>query len=224
MLSQFFTPPILIALASVVQMLAYLLINQTYLRLTMICSTSLYITYYFNVSDSPLWGAIAMSGMTIMTILIGLAALFARNASWSIPAEHKDIYPLFGALQPGDFRKVMRLAERSTLTEPRIVTTQGAAPDRLYYVISGIFFVQKGTVRFDVPGPTFIGEVAYLLDCPSAATTTLPTGTVVLSWSRADLDIQNRKSPRLKLALDALISRDLAHKVSLAVSPDAERG
>ena len=224
MLAQYFTPTVLIALAGGVQMFGYLLINQVYLRLTMICSTTFYILYYFNAAETPLWSAIGISAMTIVTILIGLAALYARNASWSIPEDHRDIYPLFDELQPGDFRKIMRLAKRVTLDEARVVTHEGQAPDNLYFVISGTFSVQKGKARFDVPGPTFIGEVAYLLGTSSAATTTLLAGTEVLIWSRAALHRQDRSAPRRKLALEAIISRDLATKVSLAVSPDAQHG
>jgi hypothetical protein len=57
---------------------------------------------------------------------------------------------------------------------------------------------------------------------PSAATTILPAGTEIVIWSRAVLARNTRTAPRLKLAFDALISRDLAVKVSHAVSPDAE--
>ena len=223
MLAQLLSPSVLIVLAGGVQICGYLLINQTQLRLTMLCSTTLYILYYFNVAETPLWGAIAISSLTLVAILIGLAALYARNASWSVPEEHKDIYPLFDELIPGDFRKVMKLAKRETISETQIVTQEGVAPETLLFVSKGTFAVQKGNVRFDVPGPTFIGEVAYLRNSTSAATTTLPPGTEVVGWDRATLARHTKMSPRLKLAFDALISRDLATKVSLAVSPDAER-
>ncbi|MEM8538488.1 MAG: cyclic nucleotide-binding domain-containing protein [Pseudomonadota bacterium] len=221
-LPQLYSPSILILLAGGVQICGYLLINQTYLRLTMLCSTSLYILYYFNVGDAPLWEAIAISSMTLTTILIGLAALYARNAKWSLPEAHKDIYDLFDTLQPGDFRRVMRSAERKVITSETVVTEEGVPPHDLLYVTKGTFFVTKGNMRFAVPGPTFIGEVAYLRGGPSAATTTLPAGVEVIKWSRQSLAQDTRSSPRLKLALDSLISRDLAMKVSLAVSPDAE--
>lgn len=222
MISQFLSPSVLIFVAGGVQILGYLLINQTYLRLTMLCSTSLYILYYFHAAETPLWGAIIVSSLTIVSILLGLAALYARNATWSVPDAHKDIYPLFDELIPGDFSKVMRIATRETLTEDRVVTQEGKAPGELIFVTKGTFFVQKGKAQFDVPGPTFIGEVSYLRDTPSAATTTLAAGNEVVIWSRADLARHTRAAPRLKLALDALISRDLANKVSLAVSPDAK--
>jgi len=216
-------PATLITLAGTIQVFGYLLINQTYLRLTMLCSTSVYIAYYFHAAETPLWGAITVSSLTLVTILIGLAALYLRNARFSVPEQHQDIYHLFDELQPGDFRKVMRLANRETVGEQRTVTTEGESPDQLIFVTKGTFLVEKGTMHFDVPGPTFIGEVAYLRNGESAATTILPPGVEIVTWSRETLRRQMRTSPRLKLALDALISRDLATKVSLAVSPDAKR-
>lgn len=223
MISDFLPPSTMILMAGAVQMLGYLLINQTYLRLTMLCSTSLYILYYFHAAETPLWGAITVSSLTMVTILIGLAALYARNASFAVREAHKDIYPLFDELLPGDFRKVMQSATRETVKQERVVTRENEDPDDLIFVVSGTFFVEKAGVRFDVPGPTFIGEVAYLRSSKSAATTTLPAGVEIVVWSRATLDRQTRRAPRLKLALKSLISRDLATKVSPAVSPDAVR-
>ena len=157
----------------------------------------------------------------IVANLIGLANLFARNASWAIPKDNADIYPAFAPLQPGDFRALVKRARRYTITEQTTATVQGEQPSNVYFVIDGTFEVHKGTAEFAVYGPTFVGEVAYLLGTPSAATTILPVGVEVLEWSLADLVTRSARQPRFKLALDAVISRDLARKVSLAVSPEA---
>lgn len=223
MFAQLTLPDIFIAMAGTLQVLGYLLINQTYLRLTLLCGTAFYIAYYFTVGDTPLWGAITISSLTICAILIGLTGLYARNARWAIPREHADLYAHFQSLPPGDFRKFVSAAQRYVITEDTEATRQGHVPTQLLYVISGQFSVRKGNNTFDVPGPTFVGEVAYLMDAPSAATTTLPAGTEVLAWSREKLGRASRQSPRFRTALEAVISRDLARKVSLAVSPDAER-
>lgn len=223
MFAQLTLPDVFIALAGTLQVLGYLLINQTYLRLTLLLGTMMYIAYYFTVGDSPLWGAITISSLTICAILIGLAGLYARNAKWAIPREHTDIFSHFPHLPPGDMRKVVKAAQRYVTTQDIVATRQGEVPTHLYYVISGTFSVRKVDRKFEVPGPTFVGEVAYLIDIPSAATTVLPAGTEVLVWPRNTLGRASRKSPRLQTALEAMISRDLARKVSFAVSPDAEQ-
>lgn len=223
MIANFLFSDVFLAAAGSLQILGYLLINQTYLRLTLLCGSAFYVAYYYSVGDAPLWGAIFISAMTMVTILAGLVALSARNARWRLPKEHSDLYPHFQELPPGDFRKLVMAAKRMTLTQETIVTHEGIEPDHLYFVISGSFDVSKGDAHFKVPGPTFVGEVAYLTEGPSSATTTLYAGTQVLAWQRETLRIHSRKSPRFKLALEAVISQDLAKKVSLAVSPDARR-
>ena len=68
-------------------------------------------------------------------------------------------------------------------------------------------------------GPVFVGEVAYLLNANSVATTIVPMGTEIIRWDVATLEKAIRRKPRIKLALDTVISKDLATKVSFSVAP-----
>ena len=221
MIFEILSPSTWVIIAGGLYIIGYLFINQVYLRLSMLGGSMAYIAYYWIVADQPLWGAIITSALMIVANLIGLANLYARNAAWAVPKDHLDIFPLFTPLQPGDFRALVQRATRYTLTEDTTVTTQGQKPPKVYFVIDGTFEVHKGTADFAVYGPTFVGEVAYLLGTPSAATTILSKGCEVLEWSLDDLVTRSARQPRFKLALDAVISRDLARKVSLAVSPEA---
>ncbi len=83
--------------------------------------------------------------------------------------------------------------------------------------------VEKFGQCFDLPSQIFVGEVAYLLNRNSAATTILRAGSEVIEWDFVKLRAGSQKKTRFRLALEALISRDLAQKVSLAVAPDAKR-
>ena len=208
--------------AGLFQICGYLLINQVLLRFAMLIGSALYVTYYFIAAESPLWGAIIVSSLTICSILIGLAGLYAQNAKWAIPKSHADLYRMFDQLEPGDFRRIMKPARRHILNAPLTATQQGERPAALYFVVSGVFHVNKGRAAFDVPGPTFVGEVAMMLQRPSVATTTLPAGIEVLEWKTDDLMQLSAKYPRFKLAMEAVISRDLARKVALAVAPEPD--
>lgn len=221
MILDILSPTAWVTLAGGLYVIGYLFINQVYLRIAMLFGSLAYIGYYWTAADLPLWGAILTSTSMIFANMIGLASLYARNASWSVPKENADIYPSFAPLQPGDFRSLVKRASRYVMEEDTIVTVQGEKPHKVYFVIDGTFQVNKGSAAFAVYGPTFVGEVAYLLGTPSAATTTIPAGVEVLEWSLSDLVKRSARQPRFKLALDAVISRDLARKVSLAVSPEA---
>jgi CRP-like cAMP-binding protein len=219
MLADLLTPSKLILAAGSFQVLSFLLINQTFLRFSMLIGSGFYIAYYSTVADTPLWDAISLTSLTVVAILIGLASMSARNSKLAIPRAHADLVPMFGDLLPGDFRMLVLAAKRHVLALDETVTQRGAKPDKVYFVINGDFSVTKGGHDFAMHGPTFVGEVAYLLGKNSVATTVLPAGTEVLEWSFDDLAKRARKTPRFKLALDAMISKDLAGKVALAVAP-----
>ena len=219
MILDYLTPAFWIALAGALFTLGYLIINQVILRLVMLLGSLCYIVYYATAAADPLWGAIYGSVLMIAANLIGLFALLWRNAMWSLPQAHRDIFTLFTPMRPGDFRTLMRLGQRYRAEQPFQVTREGEPLDKLYFLISGKVHVEKIGASFHMPAPLFMGEVAYLLKGPSAATTSVLEGAELICW---DVDVLNKaisKSPRIKLALDAMISQDLARKVAMAVAP-----
>ena len=224
MFLEYISPTWWITLAGGLHIIGFLLINQVYLRLAMLFGSLAYIAYYWTATELPLWGAIITSALMILANLIGLTSLFARNAAWAVPKDHADIYPHFAPLLPGDFRALVKRSKRFTLTQDITGTVQDTQPAKVYFVIKGSLTVIKSDAEFIVNGPAFVGEVAYLLGTPSSATTILHTGTEILEWSLPDLIRRGARFPRFKLALDSVISRDLAQKVSHAVSPQARLG
>ena len=213
-----FTPQVLIVLAGGAFVLGYLIINQVLLRLMMLVGSVFYIAYYATAAAEPLWGAIWSSALMIAATLAGLAGLYARQAAWAIPAEHRDIARHFSHLPPGDVRALLRQARREVLAEARVITREGQRPDSLTFVLSGHMEVVKQGQKFLLPPGLFAGEVAFLLGRPSAATTTLPAGTEVLSWPLPAVETRARRDPRFRLALEAAMSKDLATKVAGAVA------
>lgn len=222
MLSDFVAPELVILVAGAVFTIGYLIINQVALRLMILLGTSLYIYYYFTAADTPLWEAIYISLVMGTANLIGLGNLLWQQSNLAVPRAHRDIYALFQGLPPGDFRNLVLQAERKVLGDTVQVTTEGATAHKLYYVISGNIQVVKRGERFTMPPNLFVGEVAYLSGQPSAATTRLPAGAEVLEWDVATLRARAAKNARFKLAIQAMISSDLAVKVAFAVAPHRE--
>jgi len=212
-------PEIVVAAAAAAFVLGYLIINQVILRLVLLAGTALYIVYYYIAADTPLWGAIYTSSLTFAANLIGLAMLFARRAAWTLPAEFRDLRPRFHGVSPGDLRTIMRHATRHTTDADQTLTVEGRPVDTLYYVIKGRLDVEKLGEAFRIPDGVFIGEVAFLTQSHSRATIRLRQGAEVISWPVAALQRQARANPRAKLALDAILSHDLANKVALSVAP-----
>lgn len=212
-------PKTLVYAAGVFYILGLLIINQITLRLMVLTGTCFYTLYYATVAAEPLWEAMFISMLIGCANLYGLAILFAGRSRLAIPRAHADIFDHFYSMKPGDFRILMRRARRYVVTKETPLTTEGQPLDRLYYIISGQTFVIKKGDRFNVPEGVFVGEVAYLTSGRAAATTTLAAGSEVLEWTTADLTASSQRSVRFKLALEAVLSLDLAQKVSHSVAP-----
>ena len=218
-MGSFFTPDVLVALAGGCFVLGYLIINQLMLRLVLMVGSFIYVAYYWTAADEPLWSAIYLSIAMICANMIGITGLFARQSRLAIPAAHKDIYHLFGDLPPGDFRDLVLRANRRTLQEDEVVSNAGQPMRKLYYVLSGTAQVEKAGERFTLPAAVLVGEVAYMRRRPSSATTTVVAGSEILEWNVDVLEARAARSSRFQLALESMISKDLAEKVALAVAP-----
>lgn len=199
--------------------LGYVIINQIVLRVLIGIGTLFYIWYYWVVADAPLWEAIVTSVIMGTANLIGLAQLLVGRSNWAIPRAHRDIYPMFKDIPPGDFRNVVLQADRITLPTGTEMTTEGEAVSQMYFVISGATEATKQGETFALPAGVFVGEVAYLTERKASATTRVTKEVEVLRWDVAKIKKRSRKQARFKLALDALISKDMALKVAFSVAP-----
>lgn len=199
--------------------LGYLIINQVVLRIMVLIGTSLYIIYYAIAAETPLWSAIWVSVAMVVTNLIGLFSLWLRASPLSIPRRYRDVYEHFKILPPGDFRKLMRAASRRTRPAKHELTQVGNPVDTLTYVIDGGVDVMKSGQTFALPNGIFVGEVAYLTGNTASATVVLTKDSDVLEWNIADLRRQARRDVQFRLAMDAMISLDLAGKVARGGSP-----
>lgn len=213
-MEELFLPDYLVLLAAGMFVLGYLIINQVMLRTMLLIGTVLYIWYYAIVDDTPLWPAIWASLATGTANFLGLVGILYGRSFWAIPKDFRDIYLRFDNLPPGDFRKLMGATRRIVRPAGYRLTSQGAKVDTLYYVVDGAVDIEKDNDIFSISHGSFVGEIAYLTGNAASATTVLSQESTVLEW---DVELLKRKAardPRVKLSLDALISLDLAGKVS----------
>lgn len=216
------SPQNLVLVAGGLHILGYLVIHQVALRLLLLAGTGVYVAYYLTVAASPLWEAVFMSLGMGLANLMGLAGLYWRRSQLAVPARHRDLYEQFKDLPPGDFRELVHLAKREILETTQELTTENKPVDALYFVISGKLEIEKQGERFQMPPGVFVGEVAYLTGRKSSATTWLGAGAEVLIWDPVRLRRRSGRKARFKLALEAMISKDLALKVAYAVAPHRE--
>ena len=212
-------PETLVLTAGGLFTIGYLIINQMLLRVFVLMGTFLYIGYYATVAAEPLWEAIVTSCVMGGANLIGIFNLLVRRTRWIIPRQHRDIYPLFSTLPPGDFRAIMQAATRQTIDEDTVLSAEGDTVTHVYFVLSGGLIIHKLGEKFSMGYGIFVGEAAYIAGNKSAATSIAVAGSDILVWEIADLRRRAKRNPRFGLAFDALIAPNLALKVVSAVPP-----
>lgn len=213
-------PDVLVLTAAGMFVIGYLILNQIVLRCMLLIGTALYICYYAVVDSSPLWSAIWASTATGTANLIGLFSLLYRRSVWAIPRPYRDLYVNFKVLPPGDFRKLVKLATRVTRPAGYRLTRSGRPVETLYFIISGSVEIGKDSGVFSLSNNSFVGEVGYLTGGAASATTVLEGESEVLEWNVAQLRDKVVRDPQLGLAMDTMISFDLARKVARSGGPD----
>jgi CRP-like cAMP-binding protein len=99
------------------------------------------------------------------------------------------------------------------------LTQVGNPVDTLTFVINGGADVLKSGQTFSLPDGIFVGEIAYLTGHAASATVVLTGKSDVLEWNIPALRRQAARDVQFRLALDAMISLDLAGKVARGGSP-----
>jgi len=220
-LSTFFTSSSLVLLAGATQTVAMLFRNQIIMRCVLIIGTILYIVYYLKVVSPPLYEAAFISAAIGISTLYGLIRLLLDRSRIMLSADMVPIYEAMGAIEPGQFRRLMSLGQHQILQVDTVLTHEGTKPDKLYFVKSGTLVAEKGGSCFTLHAPLFIGEIAYITGAPASATIRAGAGVDLVEWKSDVLQRETRRKPSLGLALDARLASDLAAKVAVAVSPDS---
>ncbi|MEM7269701.1 MAG: cyclic nucleotide-binding domain-containing protein [Pseudomonadota bacterium] len=201
----------------------FVLTNQFALRFLILASSFAYIAYYYLHPAEPLWGAIAGTILIIAATIIGLVRLCYDRVWIALPKAHRPIFYAMPGLKPGEFRRLMRLGEIKEAKKGDVLTNQGALNDAVFFLVSATASGCKDDTRFTIPPKHFVGEVGFVLEAPASATVQLEAGGTYISWDAEKLHAALDANDGLERAFQALLSRDMANKVSFGVPIDQSR-
>jgi hypothetical protein len=205
----------LVHVGALLYLICFLFRDQVALRTFAIAGDAAYTAYY-TVAERPLWEAMVWTCLNIVINLVMITILLRDKRMTALSDDEMSLFQNLKGLNPGQFRRLMKLGQWQRLEEPQQLTHEGAALDRLYYVLQGNVEVDKGGRNIRVEPAVFIGELAYLRKKPATATVTAGAGALVVSWSHADLARMTAKDEGLNFALATLLNADLAEKVARA--------
>ena len=128
--------------------------------------------------------------------------------------QEEKLYQVFNTLSPGEFKKILKIAEWFDGPSAEQITTEGEIPERLHFLIDGEALVSRDNKEFFAGPNVFIGELAYLIKKPATATVKLTDKAVGVSWKTSSLTKLLAANPQMKIAFDGLLNQDLASKLA----------
>ena len=204
---------ILVHIGAFLFLLAYLVRDQILLRGLIILGTVFYIVYYFFM-ETPLWSALLWNSSFVVINLIMIGVIYSDRASFVMSEREKKLYQVFNTLSPGEFKKLLKIADWFDGSSEEQITTEGEVPARLYFIIDGEALISRDDKKIFVGPSVFIGELAYLIRKPATATVKLTDKVVGISWKTSSLIKLLASNPQMKIAFDGLLNQDLAAKLA----------
>jgi len=210
-------PAVLVHAASLCYVIALMIRDQLILRAFILLGTGFYIAYYYFAADIPLWEAIFWSALMGAVNIYVMVDMILERTTFSMTEEEKSIYPIFRSLSPGQFRKVMKIAEWRTADKETILTTEGEHNEFLYFIVVGPCHANRNGKSFSLSESCFIGEISMLLRSPASATTIVVKGGRYICWNRSDFEELQERNPAMAVGLSTVLKIDLASKVAKSV-------
>jgi hypothetical protein len=212
---------VLYHIANFVAFASFLLRDQLKLRIVMAVSLVLQGLYYYAIPGGPLLDPLFWKIVTVAANLLMIGLVFRDRLDYGIAAELKPLFRRIAVLTPGQFRRLIAVAERrAPLGHPILV--RGKKPEMLFYLVDGTAHVTKDGATISETAGLFLGEIAFLTGSSATATVTLEEGSICLAWPVNALRALMAKDAAIDIALRGLFNHDLARKVSNSALPRGE--
>lgn len=215
-------PSWLIYIGAALLLIAYGIRDELRLRVMIIVATFAYIAYYWILPSGPLWEPIITSVLMVGVNFWVLGQIMLERTTFRLSDDEKQLFDAFENLSPGQFRRILQLAHWHRADDPdgTLLTREAEPSGSLFYIFAGIISVEKHGRQFRLPEGNFVGEVAYVLNRKTSATTVAPEAVRYVEWDSDALRALGRRHPNLSNALNALLTRDLAKKLNASYRPD----
>jgi len=213
----FISASLLVHIASLLYVVAFVVRSQLLLRSLVLIATLLYIAYYFFAPDVPLWDAIGWSAILGLANLYVMTQIILERTTFRLSTNEKKLYKVFATLNPGEFRRLLKITNWHKVGSEtaQILTTEGEICKHLFFVLSGDIQITKGNRQFGILPEKFIGEVSYYLEDAASATVSVSAGDYV-SWDHDALEKLKKMNPGIRVAIQQILSTDMAHKIALS--------
>ncbi|MES2766664.1 MAG: cyclic nucleotide-binding domain-containing protein [Bacteroidota bacterium] len=193
--------------------------NMLWLRVAIIAGCLVEIIYRLNVTESALWTDVPWCTLYIILNAIQIVILLRNRSMMDFTEDEKKFYKAtFSNFSPGDYRKLVRSAERKVFKKDEILIQENTKINHLIFILNGLAAVEShGKFIANVRSGSFVGEMSFLTEKPTSADVKAAETTECLVWQKSVLKELMSKSEEIESGLRIVFNTDLITK--LAASP-----
>ena len=211
---QHFLAQNLVHVAAVFTLVCFLFRNQIKLRAFAAIGDLLLSLYYYVAFDQPLWNPMIWSLLNVVINTVMIILILRDGRAFEMSDDEMHLFRNLPSLSPGQFRKLLKIGTWHKDDAETVLTQEGEALKKLYYVLQGPLQLTKAGRQAAIEPRLFIGELAFLRQRPATASVSAGEGAHYISWDHDDLKKLLEKDSDLNNALQQILGRDMAEKMA----------
>jgi len=205
----------MVHVANVLYLCSYLVRDILWLRVLTIAAGLSLIPFYCHCSDHILWAPIGWNAVFVSVNLVQIGILLRERRPRRLGGAEQELYDtVFADLAPGEFRKLMKVAQWRDVTTGSIIVERDNVVADMMVLKQGGLEVRVGdrVIAILQPGQ-FIGEMSFLSGERATADVVATEGSRLLVWSQADLNEFLERRAALAHKLRGILGRDVVAKL-----------
>jgi hypothetical protein len=188
------------------------------LRTVAIVAASCNLAFAWMNGAEPNWITVFWQALFITINTVWSARLIYERRGLRFTEAEQELYQtVFRNFAPGEFLKLMRLAQWRTAAPGEMLTRAGEPVDEVMLIYNGAAEVRRGGgASVVLRDGSFIGEVSYIRGGGASADVAVAEETRLVAWSKPALRALLARNPAMRSTMHTVLAEDLTAKLTRA--------
>jgi hypothetical protein len=188
------------------------------LRLVAIVAAACNLSFAWFNGPEPNWIPVFWQAVFIAINTVWSVKLVLERRTASFTEQERELYQtVFRSFSPGEFMKLMRLAEWRIAAEGEVLARAGAPLQEVLLIYNGEVAVRRPDGRqVALRDGAFVGEMSFIRGGEATADVAATTATRLLAWKKPALRALLARNPAMRSTMHAVLAEDLTAKLTRA--------
>lgn len=188
------------------------------LRLVAIVAAVCNLSFAWFNGAEPNWIPVFWQSLFIAINAVWSTRLVLERRTGRFSEQERELYQtVFRSFAPGEFMKLMRIAEWRLAAEGDVLAEAGAPLDEVLLIYNGAVEVRRpGGALVALRDGAFIGEMSYIRGGGASADVFAREPTRLVAWKKPALRALLARNPAMRSTMHAVLAEDLTAKLTRA--------